>query len=277
MIYAYLSKQNNCRFSFTSHSTCAIALGIEPGAFSVPPACVHKMTRSPDLGRALHLAVALNRPGIPRQDVGHAHREASYIDPGLVHDVVLVLALTGLMNRLIDGLGAWATDETHRRNGARIAQQGYLPAAEQIRETLLEAGHSPTAMAQDCGSLFPALGDRDIVLTWLCRFQNDVLNGGPVPPPQAHAVRAAVAAANGLTAGSPKPDAFIDYAVDVTLDPRWRGPNDSAPLYEAGATDAHVLQCVLIAALQNFLGRVIVGLPNLFDRNGAERMIGAQL
>jgi hypothetical protein len=222
------------------------------------------------------LAIALNRPGIPARDVSHAHHDVSHIDPILIRDVVLVSALTSLMNRVIDGLGAWATDEMHRRNGARIAQQGYLPAAEQIRETLLEAGHSAIAVPRESGHSFPAFGDRDVVLTWLFRFQNDLLDGGPVPPPQARAVRAAVAAANGLITGSPDPDAFIDYAVEVTLDPRWRGPNESKRLYEAGATDAHVLQVVLIAALANFLARVIVGLPNLFDRNAVEQMIGTQ-
>jgi alkylhydroperoxidase family enzyme len=275
MIYAYLSKENHCHFSFTSHSTCAIALGIEASAFAVPLTRVHEMTQNPQLGRALHLAVALNRPGIPRRDIDQAHDDNAEVDPALIRDVVLVTALTGLMNRLIDGVGAWAPDEMHRMNGARMAEQGYLPAAEQIRRTLIDPGHAPTNLDEGCGGSFPAFGPRETVLTWLCRFQNDILRGGPLPPSRARAVREAVAAANGLTARSSRPDVFVDYAVEVTLAPRWRGPSDSAPLYDAGATDEHVLQVVLIAALGNFLDRISVGLPQLIDRSAAALMVGA--
>jgi hypothetical protein len=105
-------------------------------------------------------------------------------------------------------------------------------------------------------------------MTFFSRFQQDVLDNGPLPKRDARAIREAVAGANGIAmSAEPRPDPFLHYAVDLTLRPHSRGRADSTPLYAAGGGDDHLRQVVLIAALGNFLDRIAIGLPDFFDRN----------
>jgi AhpD family alkylhydroperoxidase len=269
MIYAYLSRRNDCHFCFTSHSACAVALGIDRSLFALPQERIDQMALRPEVRKALRFALALNLPGVERGQLDDARDQVGRLPRELVRDTVLVAALTAFINRVIDGLGASLSDELHARNGAHLAEHGYVQVIDQVRTSLEAAGHGAApSQPFDKTSPFPAFGDKAPLLAWFSRFQQDVLDGGPLPNRQARAIREAVAGANGIAmAEPPKPDPFIHFAVELTLRPHWRGLADSAALYESGGSDAHLRQVVLITALGNFLDRVVIGLPTLFDRN----------
>lgn len=132
-IYAYCSALNGCHFARTSHRACAIALGVAPEAFDGAVDDLETAPVDDRLRAMLRYArkLTLTPAAIVPADAAPLY-DAGWSEQAVV-DMVVVVALVGFINRVLDGLSAWSPDEKHEENGRSLAAGGYLPVADQVR------------------------------------------------------------------------------------------------------------------------------------------------
>jgi uncharacterized peroxidase-related enzyme len=135
-IYAYCSALNGCHFARTSHRTCAIELGIAPEAFDGAVEDLESASLDERLRAMLRYArkLTLTPAAIEPADAQPLY-DAGWSEQAVV-DMVVVVALVGFINRVLDGLSAWSPDDRHEENGRNLAAGGYLPVADAVRRSV---------------------------------------------------------------------------------------------------------------------------------------------
>jgi uncharacterized peroxidase-related enzyme len=135
LIAAYVSGLNNCKYCRGVHSQTAVALGIraevmENVTANAASADVHLRMR-PVLAFACKLTLS---PG----DITAADAElvfaAGWGDRTL-HDAVAIWGLYNLMNRLVNGLGAEASEDYIRMAAERVARGSYAQLLDLLPES----------------------------------------------------------------------------------------------------------------------------------------------
>ena len=122
-IYQYCSRANGCTYAATSHSSCAIALGMPEKAFRTPPARLKPLLQ---FARKLTLKPASIAP----KDA--ARLLAAGWDERAIADVIYICALVGWTNRVLFGFSVPVDKQQLIAGGAKIAANGYLPTVEAI-------------------------------------------------------------------------------------------------------------------------------------------------
>jgi uncharacterized peroxidase-related enzyme len=123
-IYQYCSRANGCTYAATSHSSCAIELGMPKKAFRSPPARLKPLLR---FARKLTLTPASITSKDASRLLGAGWDERAIVD------VIYICALVGWTNRVLLGFLVPIDKERLIEGGAKIAEHGYLPTVKAIR------------------------------------------------------------------------------------------------------------------------------------------------
>lgn len=267
-IYAYCSKLNGCHFAHTSHRTCAVALGIDDALFSLGADALHDAPLTPEMRRLLAFAAALTLVQRDRARVYQLASQLTGIDQRAVADTVLVTGLTAYINRVLDGLGAAVADETHRRNGIALAENGYRPVRAEVDAAARAAGLAEAAPLPHAPTVdLPDIPMRQEVAAWLASYRAHVMSKpGGLPPDTRHVIWTAVRdVIHSDDAASTDP--LIEHVRGLSRHPRSHGPADGTPLYRAGHSDDEIIDATVVCALANFAERTVVAADAL-SRDG---------
>ncbi|MGO9864102.1 MAG: carboxymuconolactone decarboxylase family protein [Terriglobales bacterium] len=129
IIATYVSSENDCFFCQTIHGAVAAHhLGNNEGLVQAIKLDFEAAPVSEKLKALLAIAGKVQKGGknVTGHDIARA-REHGATDKE-IHDTVLIAAAFCMYNRYVDGLATWAPDdpEIYRRNGKRLAEQGYV-------------------------------------------------------------------------------------------------------------------------------------------------------
>jgi uncharacterized peroxidase-related enzyme len=136
MIAAFVSTRNDCYFCQTSHRAAAAH---DPGCsydlvdavrFDYPDAPV-----TPKLKALLAIADKVRQGGkhVTTEDIARAREQGA--GDCQIHDTVLIAAAFCMCNRYVDGLATYTPVDRpglYDEMGARMANEGYLRAAEKV-------------------------------------------------------------------------------------------------------------------------------------------------
>ena len=142
LVAAYVSGLNGCRYCHGVHTATAERLGIVPGTIASlldggDAAAIPDKMR-PVLNLAKKLTQRAN--GVTRPDVD-AVFAAGWNETAFYH-LVAVVALFNYMNRLVEGLGIELNPAYAQAAAKRLADRGYRPLIEMIREPSGTTGKS---------------------------------------------------------------------------------------------------------------------------------------
>jgi uncharacterized peroxidase-related enzyme len=129
LIATYVSSRNDCFFCQTIHGAVA-AFHLDQNE-----QLVSDVKQNPDgaavsgkLKALLSIAGKVQRGGknVLTEDIERARAQGATDQE--IHDTVLIAAAFCMYNRYVDGLATWAPDDpaVYRRNGAQLAQTGYV-------------------------------------------------------------------------------------------------------------------------------------------------------
>jgi len=271
LIYAYGSNAAGCRFCYMSHSRCAIELGIRSDAFALPPEQIGQAAQKAGNGPLLRYAVALAVHGSAGPLTRPDDMESLSVEGRI--DALLVSGLTAYINRIIEGLGAYSSDEQHARNGLNLARFGYAQVRADVQQGLLAAGHAcPAPWPPAAQAVPPRLAPRCLLLQWLDSYQQLVLAGpsgvpawlrlairqGTLPRAATHATAAAPQDAPPAT--EPAHRCALTFAHRLVHTPCTSTPEDIAQLFAHGWTAKDVIDLVITAATTALCMRVQTGL-----------------
>jgi uncharacterized peroxidase-related enzyme len=142
LIAAYVSGLNGCEYCHGVHTATAERMG-------VPAGLVQRILRDPDcadIGPKFRPVLSLARkltssPGSVGQADADAFAAAGWDDAALYY-AVAVIALFNLMNRLVEGLGIELEPSYVAPASQRLAERGYLPLIEAIKNARAESQSS---------------------------------------------------------------------------------------------------------------------------------------
>ena len=144
LIMAYVSSLNSCRYCTASHSATAAAQ--LPGGMALVEQVRADAGTAPvsaKLKALLAIAGAVQRSGLDVTAAQVADACAAGATDLEIHDTVLIAALSCLVNRYVDGLGAIAPEDpaVYAAGAQRLVKEGYVPpsAGPAMSETALTA------------------------------------------------------------------------------------------------------------------------------------------
>src|SRR5437870_8083695 len=135
LIAAYVSALNKCDYCRAVHSQTAVALGIDANAISE----ILSGSGSEHVDQRMRPVLAFVRkltlsPGaVTAVDVDPIF--AAGWDDRALHDAVAICGLFNLMNRLVNGLGAEASENYIRMAAERVARGDYAQLLDLLRES----------------------------------------------------------------------------------------------------------------------------------------------
>ena len=135
LIAAFVSGLNNCNYCHAVHSQTAVTLGIHADAIAE----IFSGSRLDHVDARMRPVLAFVRkltlsPGnIMGSDVDEIF--AAGWDDRALHDAVAICGLYNLMNRLVNGLGAEASENYIRMAAERVARGGYAQLLDLLRES----------------------------------------------------------------------------------------------------------------------------------------------
>lgn len=133
LIALHVSGINNCPYCIGSHSAILKSQGTD--AETIAGAAENPSTVSdPRIGAVLEFAhkLTVTPSAVNQADVDKV-RAAGWSDQA-VEDVVGVVSLFGLLNRLANGMDVEGTAESYAQTGAMIAEHGYGPLVQMVGE-----------------------------------------------------------------------------------------------------------------------------------------------
>jgi uncharacterized peroxidase-related enzyme len=137
-IATYVSSENDCFFCQTIHGAVAAHhLGNNEGLVQAIKLDFEAAPVSEKLKALLAIAGKVQKGGknVTSQDIARARKHGATDKE--IHDTVLIAAAFCMYNRYVDGLATWAPNdpEIYRRNGKRLAEQGYVASTtDQLRK-----------------------------------------------------------------------------------------------------------------------------------------------
>jgi uncharacterized peroxidase-related enzyme len=137
-IATYVSSENDCFFCQTIHGAVAAHhLGNNEGLVKSIKKDFEAAPVSDKLKALLAIAGKVQKGGknVTGHDIARARKHGATDKE--IHDTVLIAAAFCMYNRYVDGLATWAPDdpEIYRRNGKRLAEQGYIEStADQLQK-----------------------------------------------------------------------------------------------------------------------------------------------
>ncbi len=125
LIFAYVSRLNDCDYCYGGHSHAAYALGIEEGLFDALMDDIDAAQVDGRLKPILHYVTKLTRtPARMTRADAQAVRDAGWADEAF-HMAIALCAIANFMNRLVDGAGIAADPALFARRGEALAERGY--------------------------------------------------------------------------------------------------------------------------------------------------------
>lgn len=135
LIFAYVSRLNECDYCYGGHSHAAQALGIDIGLFDALMDDIDTAPVDDRLKPILHYVAKLTRTParITQKDAG-AVRDAGWADEAF-HMAIALCAAANFMNRIVDGAGLVADPALFARRGEALAKHGYAAPLHEIPKT----------------------------------------------------------------------------------------------------------------------------------------------
>jgi AhpD family alkylhydroperoxidase len=265
LIYAYGSRAAGCHFCHTSHSHCAIHLGISKDVFLFSPDQLERAPLRPGFGALLRYTTGLivggpiiSRPRVEASGVERMNSE-------MLIDAILVAGLTAYINRVIEGLGAYSPDDQHARNGENLARFGYTRVRQEVAKSLSDAGlSSDSAWPSPVKPIPLELTSRGHLFRWLESYQRLVFDGpSGVPAVLRQQVRSADTATRTISPNGNRPglahNTALAFARRLMQAPIKSTESDIAALLAAGWSERDIIDLVITAATSAFAIRVETG------------------
>jgi len=132
-IALYVSVLNDCHYCVGSHRAVLAALGADEAMLG-DLAAGSRDHAAARLRPVLDLAHKLTAtPGRVAEDDVAAARAAGWPDSA-IEDAIAIVSLFSLLNRLVDGMGIKGSAEGFRQAGAMVAEMGYGPVVQMVRQ-----------------------------------------------------------------------------------------------------------------------------------------------
>lgn len=134
LIAAYVSRLNHCRYCHAVHTATAERLGVPVGAVDRLAANISFALIPEKMEPILRFAAKLTRePGAIRKTDADAILAAGWGEDALYYTSA-VTGLFNLMNRLVEGLGIELDPAYAAVAAQRLAERGYLPLLDLMRQ-----------------------------------------------------------------------------------------------------------------------------------------------
>jgi uncharacterized peroxidase-related enzyme len=135
LIATSVSARNDCFFCQTIHGAVAAHHldGNEQLVEDVKRDVEHADI-SEKLKALLAIAAKVQRSGLDVEETDIARARNQGASDLEIHDTILIAAAFCMYNRYVDGLATWAPVDTemYRKNGARLAQEGYVNSTREL-------------------------------------------------------------------------------------------------------------------------------------------------
>jgi uncharacterized peroxidase-related enzyme len=133
LIAAYVSGVNECRYCRGVHAETAKAFGLPSEAVDKMFDDLEYAGLDDKMKPVLRLARKLTEaPASVAEADAQAVYDAGW-DEQALHDVIMVVSLFNLMNRLLEGHGVHGHDELFKQRGPMLKEHGYLPLIRLLR------------------------------------------------------------------------------------------------------------------------------------------------
>lgn len=135
LVFAYVSRLNECDYCYGGHSHAAYTLGIEEGLFDALMDDIDGAPVEERLKPILHYVTKLTRtPARMTPRDAQAVRDAGWPDEAF-HMAIAICASANFMNRLVEGAGIAADPALFAKRGQALAERGYARPLRKVAKT----------------------------------------------------------------------------------------------------------------------------------------------